>query len=29
MLVILAAIVTFAWARRVPPAPETPAIEPP
>jgi predicted MFS family arabinose efflux permease len=29
MLVILAAIVFFAWTRRVPPARETPAIEPP
>jgi len=29
MLVIMASIVVFGWARRVPPAPETPAIEPP
>jgi YNFM family putative membrane transporter len=29
MLLIMASIVYFGWARRVPPAPETPAIEPP
>jgi predicted MFS family arabinose efflux permease len=29
MLAIMAGIVFFGWARRVPPAPETPAIEPP
>jgi YNFM family putative membrane transporter len=29
MLVIMAGIVFFGWAPRVPPAPETPAIEPP
>ena len=29
MLAILAAIVFFGWARRIPPAPTTPAIEPP
>lgn len=29
MLTVMANIVFFGWARRVPPAPETPAIEPP